>query len=407
MAVEALADTRVVVVNGARQVGKSTLAKLIVKGTPGARELFLDDPAVRAAAEDDPSGFVQHDGLLLIDEIQRVPGLLLPIKREVDHDTRPGRFLLTGSARLLGLRDLPDALPGRTETIELWPLSQGEIDSAADGFVDTVFNRDFDSVLPTSQLTKRDYVARALRGGYPEAIRRDSGRRRARFFDSYITDLVTRDVRQISDIERPAEMRRLLSVVAARMGTLAVAQSIANDVGLPRVTLSRYLDLLELIFIIRRIPAWSSHLTARAISTPKLIITDSGIGGRLIGLSEDRAKDPTAPVGPLLENFAIGEVARQLTWAEEPVQLFHYRDRDKVEVDMVLEHASGQLVGVEVKAAVTVRSDDFKGLKHLAARLGARFRAGFVLYAGEQTLQFGPRLKALPLAALWTIAARD
>jgi predicted AAA+ superfamily ATPase len=158
---------------------------------------------------------------LLIDEIQRVPELLLPIKRDVDRDTRPGRFLLTGSARLLGLRDLPDALPGRTETIELWPLSQGEIGGAPDGFVDAVFSHSGEISLPACESTKRDYVARVLRGGYPEAVRRDPGRRRARFFDSYVTDLVTRDVRQISDIERPAEMRRLLSVVAARLGTLA------------------------------------------------------------------------------------------------------------------------------------------------------------------------------------------
>jgi predicted AAA+ superfamily ATPase len=218
-----------------------------------------------------------------------------------------------------------------------------------------------------------------------------------------VTDLVTRDVRQISDIERPAEMRRLLSAVAARMGTLAVVQSMANDVSLPRMTLSRYLDLLELVFVIRRIPAWSSNLTTRAISTPKLIVTDSGLGGRLIGLSEERAKDPTAPVGPLLENFAIGEVARQLTWAEEPVQLFHYRDRDKVEVDMVLEHASGSVIGIGVKAAETIRRDDFRGLRHLADRLGERFRAGIVLYAGEQQLPFGDRLTALPMAALWTL----
>ncbi len=403
MALEALADTRVVVVNGARQVGKSTLARLIVERSPGSRELYLDDPAVRSAAEADPGAFVRHDGLLLIDEVQRVPELLLAIKREVDRDTRPGRFLLTGSARLLGLRDLPDALPGRTETIELWPLSQGEIDSAPDGFVDALFQHDGEVAMAPCTLTKRDYVARGLRGGYPEAVRRDPGRRRARFFDSYVTDLVSRDVRQISDIERPAEMRRLLSVVAARMGTLAVVQSMANDVNLPRMTLSRYLDLLELVFVIRRIPAWSSNLTTRAISTPKLIVTDSGLGGRLIGLSEERAKDPTAPVGPLLENFAIGEVARQLTWAEEPVQLFHYRDRDQVEVDMVLEHASGSVMGIEVKAAETVRRVDFRGLRHLADRLGDRFRAGIVLYAGEQQLSFGDRLTALPLAALWTL----
>jgi len=158
----------------------------------------------------------------------------------------------------------------------------------------------------------------------------------------------------------------------------------ANDIAPPRQTLSRYLDLLELIFVIKRIPAWSSHLTRRAISTPKPIVTDSGLGGRLIGMSEERAKDPTALVGPLLENFAIGEVTRQLTWAAEPVQLFHYRDRGQVEVDMVLEHADGTVVGIEVKSAETVRGEDFRGLRHLASRLGDRFRTGIVRYAGEQ-----------------------
>jgi predicted AAA+ superfamily ATPase len=403
MAVEALADTRVVVINGARQVGKSTLAHSILASRPGAKELYLDDPGVLAAARDDPVGFVRHDDLCLIDEVQRAPELLLPIKREVDRDQRPGRFLLTGSARLLDLRDLPDALPGRTETIELWPLSQGEIDSEPDGFVDAVFRRGAEVTVRPSSLGKRDYVTRALRGGYPEAVRRDAGRRRARFFDSYVSDLITRDVRQIADIERPAEMRRLLSVIAARMGNLVVAQALGSEVGVSRTTLSRYLDLLELVFVIKRIPAWSSNVTTRAIATPKLLLIDSGLGARLIGLAPERAADLTAPVGPVLENFAIGEIARQLTWAEEPVQLFHYRNRDQVEVDAVLEHASGDVVGVEIKAAETVRGDDFRGLRHLADRLGSRFRAGFVLYAGQEVLSFGDRLKALPLAALWSL----
>ncbi|GII02307.1 AAA family ATPase [Planobispora takensis] len=149
MATEAPTDTRVVVISGARQVGKSTLAQAIVRSTAGAGELYLDQAAVRAAARQDPDGIVRHNGLLLIDEIQRVPGLLLSIKREVDADPRPGRFPLTGSARLLGLRDLPDALPGRSETIEHWPLSQGEIEQSADGFVDAVFRHGPDLTVPS------------------------------------------------------------------------------------------------------------------------------------------------------------------------------------------------------------------------------------------------------------------
>nr|WP_307801606.1 ATP-binding protein [Microbispora triticiradicis] len=405
MALEALTDTRVVVINGARQVGKSTLAKAIVRRAPGAREIYLDEAAVRAAARNDPDGVVRHDGLLLIDEIQRVPELLLSIKRVVDADPRPGRFLLTGSARLLGLRDLPDALPGRSETIELWPLSQGEIERSPDGFVDVAFRDGPDMKVPRTRLRRIDYVDRALRGGYPEAVHRPTHRRRARFFESYISDLINRDVRQVADIERPADMRRLLNVLSGRMGGLAVIDNIGRDLGLPHTTTKRYVDLLELVYVIRRIPAWSSNTTTRAIATPKLLLVDSGLGAHLAGLTPARATDFTAPVGPLLENFALGELARQLTWAEEPVRLYHYRDRDGVEVDGVLERASGEIIGIEVKAAETVRGDDFRGLQHLARKVGDRLIAGYVLYAGPESLPFGERMRALPMSALWEVGS--
>ncbi|MER6510114.1 ATP-binding protein [Nonomuraea sp. NPDC001636] len=405
MAMEALTDTRVVVINGARQVGKSTLAEAIVRQTAGAGEIYLDQAAVRAAARQDPDGVVHHDGLLLIDEIQRVPDLLLSIKREVDADPRPGRFLLTGSARLLGLRDLPDALPGRSETIELWPLSQGEIERSDDSFVDEAFRQGPDLKVAAAGLRRPDYLHRALRGGYPEAVHRPSHRRRARFFESYISDLINRDVKQMSDIERPADMRRLLNILAGRMGGLTVIDNISRDLGLPRNTVKRYIDLLDLVYVIRRIPAWSSNATTRAIATPKLLLVDSGLGAHLAGLTPSRVSDITAPVGPLIENFALGELARQLTWSEEPVQLYHYRDRDGVEVDGILERASGEIIGIEVKATETVRADDFRGLQHLARKLGDRLIAGYVLYAGQETLPFGDRMRALPLSALWTASS--
>ncbi|MEO3813108.1 ATP-binding protein [Sphaerisporangium sp. B11E5] len=405
MALEALTDTRVVVINGARQVGKSTLAQAIARRTAGSREIYLDQAAARAAARQDPDGVVHHDGLLLIDEIQRVPDLLLSIKREVDADPRPGRFLLTGSARLLGLRDLPDALPGRSETIELWPLSQGEIEQSADGFVDAAFRSGPDLKVPASTLRRADYLDRALRGGYPEAVHRPTHRRRARFFESYISDLINRDVRQVSDIERPTDMRRLLNVLGGRMGGLAVIDNISRDLGLPGNTVRRYIELLDLVYVVRRIPAWSSNTTTRAIATPKLLVVDSGLGAHLAGLTPSRVTDITAPIGPLMENFALGELARQLTWSEEPVRLYHYRDRDQVEVDGILERASGEVIGIEVKATETVRADDFRGLRHLSRKLGDRMIAGFVLYAGRQQLPFGENMHALPLSALWETTA--
>ena len=399
----ALGDTRVVVVNGARQTGKSTLARLVAQTRPHSLVRYLDDAPVRAAAEAAPAAFVRHDGLLVIDEVQRVPDLMLAIKHQVDLDPAPGRFLLTGSARLFGLQEIPDLLPGRTETVELWPFSQGELEGGGDGFVRTIFERGADLSCGPCTLRRGDYVARALAGGYPEAVRRTDPARRARFFSSYASDLVDRDVRQVSDIERPGDMRRLLNVVAAQMATLVAPATVASRMQVPASTLKRYLDLLDLLFLVRRVPAWSTKATTRAVGAPKLIMTDSGLAGYLAGLTPARALDLTTPIGPLMENFVLGELARQLSWMVEPVRLHHYRDRDGHEVDAVLEHAAGDVVAVEVKAAETVRAEDFRGVRHLAARLGDRLVLGVVLYAGGQQLRFGDRLLALPISSLWTL----
>ncbi len=400
----ALADTRVVAINGARQTGKSTLARLVAAAF--RLELrFLDEGPVRAAAQADPAFFVRHEGLLVIDEVQRVPELFLAIKHEVDANPIPGRFLLTGSARLVGLPDIPDLLPGRSETFELYPLSQGEIDRSSDGFVAAMFRHGPGLRVPSSDLRRDDYVERALRGGYPEAVRRADTGRRARFFESYISDLINRDVRQLTDIERPADMRRLINLIAASTGSLAVPASMASRLQVPASTVKRYLDLLDLLFITRRIPAWSSNLATRAVATPKLVMTDAGLAGHLTGMSLHRARQPTAPVGSLVETFVLGELARQLTLADQPVRLYHYRDRDQYEVDAVLEAPSGEVIACEVKAAETVRSEDFRGIQQLARRLGDQLVAGIVFYAGGQPLPFGERLRAWPISTLWTIDA--
>ncbi len=398
----ALADTRVVLVNGARQAGKSTLARQIATQRRTEDVRYLDDAATRAAAAADPTAFVRHDGLLVIDEVQRVPDLILAIKNTVDLDPSPGQFLLTGSARLFELSSIPDALPGRAETIELWPLSQGEIDGMPDGFVSAVFGRGADLAITRSPLTRSDYVERALRGGYPEAVHRDDPGRRSRFFENYVGDLIQRDVRQLRDLERPADMRRIVNAVAAQIATLLVPNNLANRLTMPISTVKRYLDLLELVFFVRRIPAWSNNLTTRAVGTPKLLLTDSGLAAHLNGLSLSRARQPTAQIGPLLENFVLSELARQLTWASDPISLHHYRDRDGNEVDAVLEHASGEIVAIEVKASETVRAEDFRGIEHLARKVGDRLVAGVVLYAGPAPLSFGDKRRAWPISSLWT-----
>jgi uncharacterized protein len=394
----ALADTRVVLINGARQCGKSTLAGEVAS-TRAAEWRSLDRTATRQAAAYDPAEFVAAADFMVIDEVQRVPELFLAIKETVDADPRPGRFLLTGSARVLGMRGLPDALPGRMETIELWPLSQGEIDGSPDAFVDAAF--ELGPELSHSSLVDRaEYVRRVVRGGFPEAVAREGGRRE-RFLDSYVADIVNRDVIQLSEIERGPEMRALIRLVAARSGQLLVPGALGSELGLAQPTVKRYLGLLEEVFLIKRLPAWSRNLSNRAVATAKVAMVDSGVAANLLDLDASRLRQPESPLGPLLEGFVAMEVARQLTWSVQRAELFHYRTKDHVEVDVVLEDRRGRVIGIEVKAASTVRAEDFSGLRHLAERLGTDLLAGFVLYTGQQTLPFGPRFRAVPISALW------
>lgn len=398
---EALADTRVVLVNGARQAGKSTLVRRIA-GDVAAEWRDLDLLQDRQSAQADPVGFVAFDGLIVIDEIQRVPELLLAIKAAVDADPRLGRFLLTGSSRLLAMRDLPDTLPGRMESIELWPLSQGEIDGTPDGFIDTAF-RLGPEIRHESAVTRAGYADRIVRGGLPEAVARTDPRRRGRFFDSYVQNLVDREVRQLSEIERVPQLNALLRLLAARSGQLVAAGSLESDLQISRPTVARYLSLLEEVFLIKRVPGWSRNLGTRATATPKLAFVDSGIAARLLALDSHALRRPAAPFGPLLESFVLSELARQITWSDELVDLYHFRDQSRSEVDAVLENRSGHVVGIEVKAASTVRSEDFTGLRRLADRLGEDFVVGVVLYTGTATLPFGPRMRAVPLSALWQL----
>jgi predicted AAA+ superfamily ATPase len=399
----ALADTRVVLVTGARQCGKSTLVR-VVAGDRLAERRDLDRAQDRAAALADPVGFVDSTGLLAIDEIQRVPGLLLAIKAAVDEDPRPGRYLLTGSSRLFGLVAAPDALPGRMETVELWPFSQGELDGQPDGFIDAVFTLGPD-LRHESTVTRADYASRIVRGGLPEAAARADPRRRERFLDAYVQALIDRDVQQVADIQRKGQLRTLVRLLAARSATIIAANSLESALGLSRPTVTRYLQALEEIFLVKRIPGWSRNLGTRATATPKLIFVDSGIAANETATNARALIRPGAPFGPLLESFVLSELCRQLTWSQQQADLSHYRDHSKFEVDAVLENRAGQVVGIEVKAASAVGPADFRGLRRLADRLGDDFIAGIVLYTGTSTLPFGDRLRAIPVSALWQTPA--
>lgn len=396
----ALGDTPVVLLHGARQVGKSTLVQKVASDRHPARYLTLDDAAVLAAARSDPSGFISgFKGPLVIDEVQRVPELFLPIKAAVDRDRRPGRFLLTGSANVLLLPKLSESLAGRMEVLSLWPLSQGEIAGVVEEFIDRVFARAL--VLPSATNLERDELARRIAaGGYPEAVLRSTARRPA-WFRAYVTTILQRTVRDLADIERLHEIPRLLSVLAARTGTLLNVADLSRTLGIPQTTLQRYLALLQTTFLVHLLPAWTAKVRKRLLKSPKILAVDTGLAGHLTGV--DSRALPTHPElwGPFVETAVAMELMKQAGWSTTQPTMYHMRTAKGEEVDVVLEAPSGEIVGVEVKSAVSVDADDFRGLRILAEISGRRFLRGILLYLGSQAVPFGANLYALPINSVW------
>lgn len=398
---EALQDTPVVLLNGARQTGKSTLVRSGMLGNGGSRYLTLDEAGVLAAAEADPAGFLSGlEGPVILDEVQRSPGLFPAIKVEVDRDRRPGRFLLTGSANVLLLPSLSESLAGRMQILTLWPLSQGEIEDVQEGFVDTVFSEGSIS-FPQELKGTSDLHERLLRGGYPEALGRVSEARRRAWFGSYVTTILQRDVRDLSNIEGLTELPRLLSLLTARTASLVNYAELSRSASMPQSTLKRYVSLLEATFLVQFLPAWSSNLGKRLVRSPKLLLCDTGLISGLQDLSAERLASDPILVGPLLENFVAMELRKQSAWSQTQPELFHFRTQAGQEVDVVMEDAAGRIVGVEVKAAATVGARDFRGLRALAEATGDRFRRGIVLYTGRTAVPFARDLHALPVSSLW------
>ncbi len=396
----ALGDTPVVLLHGARQVGKSTLAQELAAKAYPARYLTLDDAAVLAAAKSDPAGFIRGlNGSVVIDEVQRAPELFLPIKTAVDRDRRPGRFLLTGSANVLLLPKLSESLAGRIEVLTLWPLSQGEIDSADEDFIDRSFAPTLASLPNTS--TDRGELSRLIvAGGYPEAVLRQPTRRSA-WFRSYITTILQRTVRDVADVERLHEIPRLLSVLAARTGTLLNVADLSRTLGIPQTTLQRYLALLQMTFLVQLLPAWTARARKRLLKSPKILAVDTGLASHLVGMNSRGLPASTELWGAFVETFAAMELLKQSGWSKTRPTLYHFRTAKGEEVDVVMEAPSGKLVGVETKATVSVDAGDFRGLRTLSEIAGQRFLRGFLLYLGDEAVPFGAQLYALPISTLW------
>ncbi len=395
---EALADTRVVLISGPRQSGKTTLATDIA-----AEEIpffTLDNPTVLAAANDDPVGFLRGMDRAVIDEIQRAPDLLLAIKTEVDRDKSPGRFLLTGSANLMTVPRVADSLAGRMEVIKLLPLSRSEILGSKSKFLDNAFSGSQPTV--ETIVLGDELIETVLEGGYPEAITRKRWARKQDWYHSYVDAIVQRDVRDVAQIDQLAIMPKLLNMLAEHSGQLVNYSGIGSAVNLNHVTTQKYLRVFESLFIVQTLQPWFTNKLKRLTKSPKLHFLDAGLLAALRGISPETVRKNKMPFGAILETFVFSELQKVATWSEERCSFSHFRDKDKNEVDIVIENRRGEIVGIEVKSSATVSSDDFSGMRKLAEACGDRFVQGIVLYDHDQVVPFAENMFAAPLSSLWS-----
>jgi predicted AAA+ superfamily ATPase len=397
---EALLDTPVVLLAGPRQAGKTTLVRQIAE-QQGLRYLTMDDQLTLLSAREDPVGMVRSLDRAVIDEIQRAPELLLAIKKSVDEDRRPGRFLLTGSANLMALPTVADSLAGRMETLSLLPLSQSEIGSRSGNWIDSAFAG---QILKAEQpALGSDLIERVLRGGYPEAISRASAKRRVTWARQYIDAIIQRDVHDVAGIEKLDQLPRFLRALAQTAGQMCNYTQLGAQVGLDGKTASRYIGLFEQMYLLKRIDVWARNRLNRVVKTPKLQFIDSGLLTALLNLNNEEVQRDRTRFGNVLETFVFGELLKHASTAEGDYHLLYYRDADKFEVDVVIENGAGLIVGVEVKASATVKERDLRGLKKLASLAGDQFKMGVLLYDGVETMPLGDGIWAAPLSTLWGV----
>lgn len=395
----ALKDTPAVMVVGPRQCGKTTLVKQIM--AQDSVYVTLDDVNQLAFAKSDPLGFIRNfsDRRVIIDEVQRVPDLFLPIKQSIDENRLPGRFLLTGSANAMALPRVADSLAGRLEVVSLLPLAECEIQGKPSHFLEKILAG---QIPKTKQIRIREQlIDKVLAGGFPEALLRKETSRRVSWFNQYILSIVQKDMKELGQIENLDIMPRLIQMICNQVGSLVNYTEVGNALGLSRQTVVRYLQLLEQLFIFQKLLAWNRNDNKRLIRTPKVHLVDSGLLCALRRVNAEKIHRNPKLFGNLLESYVLCELRRLASWYDEPIYFSHYRDKDQVEVDIVLETMSGDVIGIEVKSSATLKNEYFQGLKRLKRTAGKKFLMGILLYDGDHSNVFEENLFAAPLGALW------
>lgn len=408
---DALEWSRVVMLHGARQSGKSTLAQMIAQDR-GGTYVSLDDDDLRENVLTDPMAFLSSQKYpLVVDEAQRGGDRMIKaVKLLVDEERTPGRFLLTGSTNFLTVPNISESLAGRVQIFRLWPLSEAELAGTRSTEIESWFG-DGPAPSPATDLDRADYFARACRGGYPEVVGLSPSQRQ-RWFASYVETVVQRDIAALADIRKTASLPRLLQWAAAHTSGEINQSDAARDLEVSRPVIASYLEWLRTVFLLHELPAWSRNLSSRTTHRPKIHVTDSGLAASLIGVDPDALASPTAPAsGPLLETFAVNEIARQIAASYLDYTLYHWRNhQDRQyrgrEIDLILEAPNGNVVAVEIKATSSPPADAVDHLRWLRDKLDATapgtFRAGILLHTGPYTLSAGDRLHIRPIDCLWS-----
>jgi predicted AAA+ superfamily ATPase len=400
---ELAAGLRIVIVNGPRQAGKTTLLKEF-QADRGGLYVTLDDPATLTGALRDPVGFVARDSRpLLIDEVQRGgDSLIRAIKMAADTSRDRGQFILSGSSRFLTIPTLSESLAGRAGFLDLWTLSVAERSGGTASFFDEIFRAPAAMAGKQTPWTRRDYMEVMVQGGYPELLDIPSPVTRRTWYDGYLSTVITRDISDFAQVHRLDALTRLLGLVSARSGSPAVLSDLARATELSRDSVRNYLAYLDMVFLTSQLPVWSTNLTTRVAKTPRHFVTDSGLVAHLLGLSVEDLTDPGHPaVGGLLETFVLAELTKLKSAGLSRVAIHHYRDVNNREIDFVLEAPRGEVVGIEVKASVSPGANAGRHLRWMRDRLGDRFVAGIILHLGPTAASFGERIFALPLSVLW------
>lgn len=391
----------VVMLQGARQVGKTTLAQQLITRGYLKHYYSFDDPATLEAATSDPAGFIETlpPGSVL-DEVQRVPEVLLPLKARIDRERGVGQFVLTGSANPIARFRMGEPLVGRMGAVTLYPLSQGEQVGKCERWLEQALQGQILHV----EAEQDNLWERVVKGGYPNAVLVPAPQARTEWLNGYLDTLLTREVRELAEVQQVSELVLLTRLLAANSAQLLNQASLSRECGIPQTTLRRYVSLLEAMFLLTRVPAWYTNISQRLLKTPKILLNDTGITCALLDVDENRLLQDPLLRGRMLESFVGMELLKQIEFTAQRVRLSHFRTASGHEVDFVLEKASGEVVGVEVKASSRLDADDFRGLRFLQSVVRERWQVGVVFYTGTKTLPFGERLWAQPVNALWETA---